>query len=194
MQVKWPHPDAALPFQKLGVTWIELSLSYILHTQLWIPVKRPDLNQDDRLFQPSSLEDIRANNVHLTEVSEMFCSVIKNAENLSDAKPWPTMQKKPVNSLYVLGAKIFSQGFIHRPEYPHQHLVQQCLIPYLLAHPGPAFEQFPIIDIITPAGVHGRLQEEIAGSWAARCHTAYAEFKRVRKWQPVVRGQQQLRF
>ena len=195
LQVRWPMPDAdPLPHQELGITWMEMCLSYILYTQTWIPVKRAAQDQAEILVQPASLQDMQSQHVHLSEVSEIFCTMIKNAENLSDAKPWPQVSRKPINSLYVLGAKVFSQGFVTRPEVPCQAQVQSLLETYLQSHPGPAFEQFPILDLTMEPLQVTQIQQELSGTWHARCATAYLEFTRMRKFRKQMQGQSLLRF
>ena len=195
LQVRWPLPEAdPLPHQELGITWMEMCLSYILFTNTWIPVKRAAQDHADTLFQPATLQDMQSQHVHLSEVSEIFCSMIKNAENLSDACPWPQISRKPISSLYVLGAKVFSQGFVTRPEIPCQAQVQHLLESYLQCHPGPAFEQFPALDLTMDPLQVTQIQQELTGTWHERCAVAYLEFKRMRKFKKQMQGQGLLQF
>ena len=54
-QVQWPQADDCHPLQHLGVTWIELSLFFMLATACWIPVNRPDDRGDEALLVPRNL-------------------------------------------------------------------------------------------------------------------------------------------
>ena len=192
--VHWPLDDNLHPLQSLGVTWIEFALSFVLTTSCWIPVKRTDERGDEALLVPRSLQDVRANSVKLSEISQAFANMIKQVVELTDAVPWPDQPKGLVRSLYVLGASVFNQGFLHRPAFPAQARVQALLEPYLRLHRGPAFEQMPEVNVTVPAALWQTIHDETRGVWPHRCEAARAAWRKFSKWKRQMAGQQRLHF
>ena len=193
-QVKWPQADNLHPLQSLGVTWIELALSFVFSTSCWIPVKRLDDRGDEALLVPRSLADARAHAIKLSEISLSLSNMVKQTLELTDAQPWPDQSKGLVRSLYVLGARVFSQGFTSRPAFPCQDVVQRVLEPYLRLHSGPAFEMLPEVSITAPAALWQSVHNETRGSWPHRCERARAAWRKFNKWKRQMEGQALLRF
>ena len=193
-QVRWPSQPDMHELQPLGVSWIELALSFMLSTSCWIPVKRQDERGDEALLVPRDTQDVQAHNVKLSELSQSFSYLLKQTLELTDAVPWPDPPKGMVRSLYVLGASVFSQGFTQRPSFPMQQAVQEALDPYLRLHRGPAFETIPNIAITVPAQFWQRVFDQTRGSWTHRCHTARSVWQKIGRWKKQMLGQRQLRF
>ena len=48
--VKWPKMEALVDQQDIGISWAELAISFMLHSNLYFPVKRKDNQGTERLF------------------------------------------------------------------------------------------------------------------------------------------------
>ena len=70
--VKWPKMEALVDQQDIGISWAELAISFMLHSNLYFPVKRKDNQGTEHLFTPSSLAEAQANHIKLSEVAHLF--------------------------------------------------------------------------------------------------------------------------
>ena len=182
-EVRWPtHPDVEQQ-QNLGITWIELSLSFMLYTNLYLPVKRKDNHGIERLLVFHSLTEVRAHNVKLSEVANLFSILYKQLEELISSEVWPPIPRQLVNSLYTQGASIFSYGFSWRPQIPMQTQVLDILHTYLAQHKGPAFDFFPEVNLYPNDRTLKAITLELAKGWQKMSTQTHKAYRDVRKWR-----------
>lgn len=182
-EVRWPtHPDVEQQ-QNLGITWIELSLSFMLYTNLYLPVKRKDNHGIERLLVFHSLTEVRAHNVKLSEVANLFSILYKQLEELIASEVWPPIPRQLVNSLYTQGASIFSYGFSWRPQIPMQTQVLDILHAYLAQHKGPAFDFFPEVNLYPNDRTLKAITLELAKGWQKMSTQTHKAYRDVRKWR-----------
>lgn len=113
--VRWPTQPDQHTHQELGVTWVELSLSFAFWIGMYIPVKRKDSKGVDRLLTPTSYQTAKAMNMKLSEQAHSFSIWYKQIMDLHDHVQWPSLERGLVRSLYVLGSGHFSSGFLWKP-------------------------------------------------------------------------------
>ena len=99
-----------------------------------------------------------------------------------------------VRSLYVLGASVFSHGYVYRPPYPAQRQVQAALETYLILHRGPAFEALPTVPVDMDTALWQQVAAETRGIWSHRAERARAARRKQKRWKQQMQGQSQLRF
>ena len=190
---QWPTAADQVPLQELGVSWIELALSFMLFSGLLLPVKRPDDAGHDRLLVLRTPSDADAHGVRLSELSSVFSVMHYQVLELVAPTPWPPVPKTLNKSLYVQGAKIHTQGFAWRGSFPCQQEVAQLLDSYLRYHKGPAFDALPTLSL-TDSPQYDTIHSETRGTWLDRFAAARAATRHVKRWKDRMRGQRELAF
>ncbi len=177
----WPHDGTP---DRYGVTWMELTVSFLLHIGRWLPVKR---NIDKELEGLVVITDDTAATSIALEFSEQikaFCQLFGQAVDLSQQAIWPKYDRGLVRSVYVLGAKTQPAGVKSRPSFPHQAKVCQILQEYFRGLSGTAYRPLPKVIFESSLISDISLQREISGSWKSRgvrFHKAAGEIRKCRK-------------
>ena len=148
--VKWPKVADADPLQELGTTWVELAISYMYFSGLFLPFKRQDEQGVLRLIQPQTLDEVQAHQVRLSEASDLFSVLVNQVMELLDVALWPDIPKQMVKSLYVQGSLIQSRGYAWRAQLPCQTQVAQTVDAYFRSHRGAAFDAYPTLHLASP--------------------------------------------
>ena len=187
-QLKWPKQSFE---QDVGVTWIELSLSFAMFMGMPIPVKRVDSTGISRVIVIEGAAAIESYGVRLAEQANNFSILWKQMSDLQDAPFCPDIERGLVKSLYVLGATFFSSGFKWRPQFPYQQQVVTLMAKYLQTHRGTSFANFPTFDW-APKLDTSKIRQEIRSGWDNRAAAVHREAKAVRDWRR--RPQRQLNF
>ena len=192
--VKWPSEPKEDPIHELGITWIELALSYMHHSQLYLPLKRPDQAGTLRLIFPATHAEAVAHECKLSEVSEIFSILFNQVAELVDSPIMPSMPKQTVRSLYVQGALGQQKGFAWRPEVPCQDQMIATLDRFLRKHRAAAFDTFPVIHLQPDPALLTTARAESIGDWNARCQHARIQWRKMKQLRRQLVGQAPLRF
>lgn len=175
--IQWP--DNGTP-DRFGVTWMELTVSFLLHIGRWLPVKRQH-GGDERLVV------LTHDNMAATLFSEQiktFCQLFSQTEDLCQSAIWPRYERGLVRSVYVLGAKTQPAGVKCRPCFPYQSEVCQILQGYFKGLTGVAYRDLPTVVFERSLIADIDLKREISGTWktrSAKFHRAACEIRRCRK-------------
>eukprot|EP00438_Fugacium_kawagutii_P019463 Skav230466 [mRNA] locus=scaffold186:317909:336027:+ [translate_table: standard] len=179
----WPQPDAQGDHVDLGVTWIELSLSFMYHSQMWLPLRRKDAQGVESLVIFQSKADLVAHQVRLAEFADTLNVFYTQMQSLRDTPFFPKLQRQLVRSLFAQGATIFSSGWPKRPVYPGQHHVLEVMESYLRVNKGTSWVDIPEVDIQSSPERICKVKSEIRGSWPDRCRGASEKTRQVREFQ-----------
>ena len=192
-QVKWPTEPDQVPLQDMGISWIELTLSFMMHSGVFVPVRRADEEGCEKLLVLRTLEDANTHGVKMSDLSLSFSVMHYQVLELIAPGPWPPVAKMLNKSLYVQGAKIHTQGFAWRAQIPCQQEVAQLLTTYLRFHKGPSFAALPDIQL-PDSGLYDTIHAETRGNWTDRMAAARAASRHIKKWRERMRGQRELVF
>ena len=191
-QVKWP--TVAQPHSDLGITWIELTLSFCLHSNVYVPIKRPDQHGKDRLVFLQNMQDVDKYTARLNEMTFVFTVLVHQILELVAPAIWPDIKRGMVKSLYVQGASCQCTGFQIRPGVPKQIEMLAVLREYLQSHKGPSFQVMPLLPVQTDLTSMQQFQMEHPGDWLQSCRKTHMAIRKVKQWRQRMKGQQTLTF
>lgn len=134
-----------VPADNPKVTWYELSLSFMLDTGYFLPLKR-QVRGLDRLLPFATVDCALEHQATFGEISHWFPVLVKQVRDLQRPDPWPLVPKGVCKSLYHLGNTGQNNGFLVRPELPCQQLVVNTLREYLDRNAG-SFQELPHVPV-----------------------------------------------
>lgn len=149
--LKWP-PEATSPDRTdVGISWVELAISFMLWSGQTLPVKiRIDkgwraypLDDPKVQMQPPAQRSLR-------NLAESFRWVVKHIHTFSQTKFIPTYKKQGSRSLVALGFSTDHEGGLAcRPELPNGDLTYKYIQDLLLTMPGdpPYHANIPILPL-----------------------------------------------
>ena len=117
--LQWPS-DAMVVDDNPGVTWSELVCSWMFCSGVVIPVKRPLADGHEALLCGFSFDHAISDDVQLAELAHAFSTLLAQINVLSNVPRWPATGKGLVRSIYLLGAKRFTNGLLRRLVFPFQ--------------------------------------------------------------------------
>ena len=191
-QIRWPTNRTDDEIQNAGLTWIEMVLSFMIFARCFLPVKRPGQEGVMMLTPIQSFAALKAYDVKLSELANLFAIFCKQLQDLQDTPIFPEVERGLVRSLYIQGAAFFSSGFRIRAVVPFQTEVLSSLQPYLLRHRGRAFVDIPEFPIEPDEAMFLQVKSELRQSWDSRTAMTHKAARRIRDW--LKNPQQQLRF
>lgn len=168
LEVTWPRTEASVEHQEWGVSWVELALSFTIHSRMWLPQKRTDARGTERMTVVRSYADILANQTRLTDWAYSFALLHDQVVDLLAKNPWPDLPRKYVKAIYVMGARQYNSGWIWRANYPFQDTIIPILCDYFHRNKGPTFEEVPHLDITMDDNVVRAIQQDLRGTWKTR--------------------------
>eukprot|EP00435_Cladocopium_sp_Y103_P023521 s1371_g5.t1 len=126
-RMSWPsHPQG--PFeQELGISWLELGLSFSMFIQKALPILRTNADRKVRLFMIEDQNDITNHAVPFQDVAGTCQRMWAQCQALMPAESFPKCQKGLQPSLYVQGMKQYTSGLSLRPQYEYQSEVASYL-------------------------------------------------------------------
>ena len=179
----WPDgtPDSRDTF---GVTWMELTTSFLLFIGRWLPLKRATGGGKESLVIFDSRTQAEAYGVEFSEQVRGFCQLFGQANDLAITDLWPKLPRGLVRSTYLIGGSTFPAGVHMRPVFPYQERVCQILQLYFQRQQGVAYKNLPDLEFNQPTPSTAQLRLEISGGWkerSARFHRAAVEMRKIRK-------------
>eukprot|EP00438_Fugacium_kawagutii_P030218 Skav204129 [mRNA] locus=scaffold2473:102891:112311:+ [translate_table: standard] len=114
-QLRWPTDDT-LELQEVGVTWIEMSMSLMLTSGMWLPLRRRAQDGKDRLVVFDTYDQLMAYDVSFAEFADTTQQMFTQMAVLRDTALHPPVQRRLVTSGYLQGFSIHSSGLaeMHR--------------------------------------------------------------------------------
>ena len=111
--------NAVTPLQEeVGVTWLELALSYMLFSKHWIPCLRSDNDNITRIVFPKDDDHADSLGYQATDAAVNFAAMWTQYHSLLlDSGP-VSLVRGLQKSLAVMGAKCRCSGFTPRPFFP----------------------------------------------------------------------------
>ena len=176
--IQWPSDEEGP--DDYGVTWYELSLSFMLHLGGFLPIKTTGTDGTERLMVCNSYADAFARGLRMADFCTNFNQLYLQMADLTKPSLMPNIDRGLVRSLYLLGAGFQASGYRRRPCYPSQDTVCRLLHSALRQHRGTQFGfllDLPFTDRLlwTPA-----LTQTFAGSWSSRSNRAQRAMRRLR--------------
>jgi len=117
-QLEWDHNGTTAISEEVGVTWLELALSYMLHQEKWIPCLRQDHQGDTMIICPTDNEHAETLGYQATDAAVNFAAMWTQFHSLLLDKGPISIQRGLQKSLTVLGANCRCSGFAPRPHFP----------------------------------------------------------------------------
>eukprot|EP00438_Fugacium_kawagutii_P030650 Skav221856 [mRNA] locus=scaffold1175:112517:114841:+ [translate_table: standard] len=179
-QLRWPMEDNTLEFQHVGITWIELSLSFMLFANMWLPLRRPGTDRKDRLVVFSCYADLSGFQVRFSEFADTMSQMFQQMASLRDTVLHPPLKRQLVTSTYIQGFSIHSSGLSSRPTMPHQEKLLSVLEIYLREHKGPGWSTPPALELQSDPALISAVRAETAGLWVDRCRYSQRSSSRLR--------------
>ncbi len=164
---QWPDgtPDSRDTF---GITWMELTTSFLIYIGRWLPLKRPTGNGSEQLLIFEDTNQAEIYGVTFSEQVRAFCQLFGQTADLALSDLWPKLPRGLVRSAYLLGAPTQPAGIRMRPVIPYQQRVCEVLRTYFKKHSGMAYTTLPDIDLGVPRHSTLQIKIEISGTWKAR--------------------------
>lgn len=123
--LEWDANGITALADEVGVTWLELALSYMLFSGRWIPCLRMDHNQDTLIVFPTDNDHAESLGYQATDAAVNFAAMWTQYHSLLlDSAPL-SIRRGLQRSLVILGAKCQCSGFAPRPHFPfYQQVVR----------------------------------------------------------------------
>eukprot|EP00435_Cladocopium_sp_Y103_P043328 s10_g12.t1 len=132
-QVQWPNTDK-VDDQDVGISWIELLMSFVYSTATLPPIKRHLPTGEGVLQVLDQWSDLELYQIGLGEQANNFSNIINQVQKLVTVPQWPERSKGFTRSLYILGSRNQAYGFCQRPVIPQQAAVIKYMYEYQLAN------------------------------------------------------------
>ena len=123
-----------------GISWFELTISFIISSQLYFPVRTQGLGSDSLYADYHSPESLIQHPKKRAAYVQTFClqKLISAIQTVSEATLFPKFNKTKCRSLQRLGFSEKHTGIPCRPVFPHQELTMKYVWQYLqsIGHGG----------------------------------------------------------
>lgn len=185
---RWPSDDAALAPEHtgIGVSWMELMLSFMLFSGGYIPLHRRSPEPMPVFAWARSHAEPLAFNYPWNECASQFASIFSQTVTLCGFRVVPDHIKRArICSLYRQGAGTCVNGLSHRPMFPLQDKVASVIQKEFQQHLCPcSYNWWPAIGLVdcpapclfswtAPSGTWNVLQKRLKqGTRAAKASRA----------------------
>ena len=150
-QLKWnPNPDNDRASQ-VGVSWLELALSFIWATSRIPPVNLGGRGRKMKTITYSLEAPPLAAECSFAKITNHFRCAVEHLLKAATSSPEQWHQRTKIRTHYYYGAKCGAQGIRWRPSFPHQKQVIEHLQKYFADsgpqctwHQWPEFHTIPI--------------------------------------------------
>lgn len=126
--IQWSH-ETQNEIGLQGISWSELTISFLLDRNISIPVKIPHTNQ-----WTMSLADFKNAGWGFFHVSKAFFYMCRTINNTLHGQLFDGLRRGQVRSMQKLGGTNHVNGFQFRPGIPQQQRVIQILDRYFKSH------------------------------------------------------------
>lgn len=181
-ELQWPDTDNSVDYQDVGVTWVELAMSLMLHTGMWIPIRRRDRDDRERLIVFDTWDDLAGYQIRFSEFADTMSQMFTQFASLRDTPLHPPTSRKLVTSAYIQGFSIHSSGLALRPKLPCQEQLLHILQEHLTMHKGPAWTVIPQLPLPVDTRRTDMVRREVTGLWCDRCRMSQLSAQKVRSY------------
>ena len=127
-QMEWPTEPQG-PFQKeIGVSWLELAVSFTIFAQRALPILRVNDMGQNRLLHIEDASDLEAHHVTMLDQASTMAKMWHQAMLWLPAAAQPKHKRGLQTSLYTLGFLQRTSGMSPRPTF----YKQDAVIPFLV--------------------------------------------------------------
>ena len=120
-ELRWASEAGAVAQATIGVSWMELVLSFMIFSQSYIPVRRRNAKGESSFAWAHSSAEAKAFSYTWNECATQFAHIVQQTISLSGCSPIPDyVHSARVCSLYRQGAGTCVFGWSHRPSFPVQ--------------------------------------------------------------------------
>ena len=142
--IKWPAETAALVPKDPGISWTELTVSFMLWAGRLLPIRVSDKTSADILeyndpktaVQPTKMKSVRV-------LSETFRPIVKHIQTFSRAKILPAYKLQGASSLTRLGFSRYHESGVSRRSHDalssriqrkHTSTCRNLFLPFPITH------------------------------------------------------------
>lgn len=179
-QLQWPNSPQQVEFQDIGLTWIELAMSLMLTTELWLPLRRRGRGNKDRLVVFGSFDELAAYQTKFIEFADTVQQMFTQMATLRNSPLHPPAQRLLVTYTYIQGFSIHSSGLSIRPSMPGQSRFLPILARHLQTYKGPGWTTIPNLQLVNNDRLLATIRTEVQGVWADRCRRSQMSANRLK--------------
>ena len=176
-QICWASSHAGA--DDYGVTWYELSISFMLHLGGYLPIKMSTSDGAEQLMVCHTYADALAKGVKMADFCTNFIQMYLQMADLTKPSMMPAIDRGLVRSLYLLGAGFQASGYRKRPSFPKQSLVCHILKRELAHHRGTKLELFDL-PFPNPISWTPTIIQSFSGAWHGRTLRAQRAMRNLR--------------
>lgn len=141
--IQWPNDPLGPMGQSTGITWAEMSLSWMLFNKCFLPIRRKDQWNVERLIHPGTYADAKEWGTNLSEFGSNCQHLLEHVQSLMVQPIFPKLATGKCSSCYIMGFKKFYQGIKLRQVIPFQTEVIELLQQHLAQGPLRFMEGLP---------------------------------------------------
>eukprot|EP00438_Fugacium_kawagutii_P003391 Skav226333 [mRNA] locus=scaffold4486:141980:143035:+ [translate_table: standard] len=120
---KWPTTTSGPGYSQIGISWIEIALGIMFHSECYFPVRRILADGQSHLVHGRTHFDLEQLGATLSEFGKSASHLTAQVQKLLPWKLLPEVPRSAVKSLYILGETCYCQGFRDRPSFDFQEEV-----------------------------------------------------------------------
>lgn len=141
----WPTDAQAVgpTGQHTGVSWAELTLSFLLYYGHFIPVPRKRQDGAITFLQPGTHAAAAECKITLAEQTTQLTQLWDNVQSLTPEPLSPAIKRQKVSAMYIQGSPRWSRGWTIRPGFYKQHEVAAWVRWYLVERNDWRLEAMP---------------------------------------------------
>ena len=125
--LEWPTEPQGPLKSEVGVSWLELAISFSMHFQRALPVLRENNEGKVRLLMVEDAQDCVHHAVTLADQAATMQKMVSQFWGWMPTDAIPNCKKGLNSSLYAQGFGQSTSGASPRPKFPHQKVVLQFL-------------------------------------------------------------------
>ena len=127
--LQWPSSPHGPLEREIGVTWLELAVSFSMYIGKMLPVLRTNAQNQSRLLFLEDQADVDAYAASFADLATTFQKMWTQLTIWLPASAFPRCTRGLQPSLYVQGFLQSASGFSLRPAFPYQDAVAKYLHP-----------------------------------------------------------------
>ena len=177
--IQWPNDPLGPMGQSTGITWAEMSLSWMLFNKCFLPIRRKDQWNVERLIHPGTYADAKEWGTNLSEFGSNCQHLLEHVQSLMVQPIFPKLATGKCSSCYIMGFKKFYQGIKLRQVIPFQTEVIELLQQHLAQGPLRFMDVLPEIHTTSVNYIYPE-------SWSELYRKSDLAMRRVRKSRRLI--------
>ena len=131
-QIRWVSEGQGPLEKEMGISWLELALSFSMSIQRVLPIVRKNNLGQTRLLHVEDQADVAAHSVTLNDLAATFQKMWCQVEIWITKDVLPPTKKGLQPSLFLQHFKQYTSGISPRPVIPYQREVAQFVFKFLV--------------------------------------------------------------